>query len=234
MLQQLCNRIRDEEIKVIQDAQYQVERLAGLLRGGGDDEVPGTVVDAQSEYDEARQHLQSVLETHANYPQDTQFDRFVQQSEGSTSYFFRPPVAHLRRTPTQSVMLQDGTESADANVFSLEFGAHWGCIMDVGEDTTPSAMMRAAQDQLLGSVTRTLNNDQQTSFDSFDSPLSAAEIKAAIKFMSAHKAPGPDVFTAAFYQTAPTAFAKILLQVFKCAPSATTCGCPAVRATTLV
>ena len=154
--------------------------------------------DFQAEYDEARQYLQLVLETNASYRQDTQFDKYVQDSERSTSFFFRPPTSHLRRTPIESVTLQDGTESSDANVISLEFGAHWGRIMGEGDDTTPTPSMVQAQDQLLQSISRTLTTDQQASLDA---PLTEAEIEMAIKSMSGHRAPSPDGFTAVLYST---------------------------------
>ena len=212
MLKRLCKRIRDDENKVIRDAQDHVEYLARLVVCENEDTHGVTGHDFQAEYDEARQYLHLVLETNASYRQDTQFDKYVQDSERSTSFFFRPPTSHLRRTPIESVTLQDGTESSDANVISLEFAAHWGRIMGVGEDTTPTPSMVQAQDQLLQSISRTLTTDQQASLDA---PLTEAEIEMAIKSMPGHKAPGPDGFTAAFYQIAPASFAKILLKVFQ-------------------
>ena len=209
MLQRLCARIREDENKVVRDAEERVERLARLVATDSADPVNDHSV--QAEYEEARQFLQQVLETKAKYTQDTAFDKYVQESERSTSWFFRPPATHLRRTPIESVTLPDGTESTDANVIALTFNSHWGGMMGVGDDVTPTPSMLAAQTKLLDSVTRTLTSEQQTSLDS---TLTEAEIEAAIKSMSPHKAPGPDGFTAAFYQIAPSAFAKILLRVF--------------------
>ena len=211
MLQRVCQRIQSEKRQALKDAQDRVDELSRQLCESSDGTTAADVV--RTDLDIAREHLRQVIEANSMYNQDTAFDVQAQQTERSTSFFFRPPQAHLRRTPIESVELADGSKTADPNLISVEFNSHWGRVMGVGcVDANRNPRVQDAEDKLLNTVTRTLSTDQRTRLDS---ELSAQEFEVAIKTLSPHKAPGSDGLTAAFYQIAPSTFAKILHIVFK-------------------
>lgn len=212
MLQRICQRIQSEKSVMFRAASERVEELSSQVAQG-----TSTDPSLQTEYETACEHLRQVVETNSRYNQDTAFDLQAQDTERSSSYFFRPPSTNLRRTPIESVVLPDGSESSDPNLIAVEFGAHWGRIMGArldgsGQVQVPSPSASCAQAKLLDTIDKTLNSDQRSGLDS---EFTEEEFVSAIKSMSPHKAPGPDGLTAAFYQVAPEAFAKILIRVFK-------------------
>ena len=206
-LQRICQRIQVEKSQVVKAANDRVEQLARALQ----DETTMNVQVVRAEYELAQETLKQVLEAHSSYNQDGSFDNEIDQTERSTSYFFRPPASHLRRTPIESVVVEDGSESNDPNVIALAFSQHWGQVMGVGDDPHVHVNEQVAQDKLLDSISKTLTVDQKSTLDA---PLTESEVEAAIKSMSPHKAPGSDGLTAAFYQITPSLFAKVLLRVF--------------------
>lgn len=144
LLLRACQRIREEKDQVVNEYKLRLEQAAERVRN----QVDGDSDQVQSEFALACDNLQQVLELHSNYNQDTSFDLQVQQSERSTSYFFRPPTAHLRRTPNESVQLRDGSESSDANVISLEFRRHWGEIMGAQDTESASSHQESSESPL--------------------------------------------------------------------------------------
>jgi len=136
----------------------------------------------------------------------------------SNDFFRRPPTTNLRRTPIESVVLLDGSESSDPNAIAVEFSAHIGVgswvqpssssSLTVNIKSRQSASLEESQRRLLDSVSKTLNIDQRTSLDA---QVTVTEFQEPIKSLAPFKdAPGSDGVTAAFYQIAPNALALFL------------------------
>ena len=164
LLQRACQRIREEKQQVLTSAQDCVEQAAARLREHPSEE-------ALVNFELAREYQKEVLEMTKNNNQDVGFDVQVKESERSTSFFFRPPSTHLRRTPIESVQLADGSESRDANVISTEFCKHWGEIMGAGFDDDSDQVQElpvptGAQDKLLSTISRKLTDQQRDTLDS--------------------------------------------------------------------
>ncbi|KAF0767913.1 hypothetical protein AaE_002824, partial [Aphanomyces astaci] len=160
----------------------------------------GDVAVAKAAYDAAKAEMRQ------NY-KDEQFDLHANKSETGSSFFFRKP--QTMRVPITTATVGTNTVTDPAAVASI-FTEHWKAIM-----TAPSreqAPNRATRRAALRYLDKRLSDEHRTELDR---PLEAAELCAALKTMNPAKSPGPDGFSAGFFQVAPTTFSEILLLVFE-------------------
>ncbi|RHY15136.1 hypothetical protein DYB25_000083 [Aphanomyces astaci] len=160
----------------------------------------GDVAVAKAAYDAAKAEMRQ------NY-KDEQFDLHANKSETGSSFFFRKPPT--MRVPITTATVGTNTVTDPAAVASI-FTEHWKAIM-----TAPSreqAPNRATRRAVLRYLDKRLSDEHRTELDR---PLEAAELCAALKTMNPAKSPGPDGFSAGFFQVAPTTFSEILLLVFE-------------------
>lgn len=103
--------------------------------------------------------------------------------------------------------------SNDPAEITSGFQRHWGGMFgDTRYSSESVELDMEAQDRLLNTITRKLSPEESTRLDM---DLSQGEFAAAIRSMRASSAPGPDGFTAAFYQVDPDTFGAILREVFR-------------------
>jgi hypothetical protein len=148
------------------------------------------------------------------YRQDKNFDFFASKLETSSAHFFRRPIQNLYKVPITSVEIGDGRTSTNTIDIQSRFRSHWGNIM--GDNSLRTEQIAppspALQQQFARNVSRALTNDQR---NYLDSELTCEDLSKSIQHMNPHKSPGPDGFSAAFFQVEPNLFAKILCTVFK-------------------
>jgi len=102
-----------------------------------------------------------------------------------------------------------GGVATDAPTGEARISDHWKGIM-----TTPPGHVppnRARRRAVIRMLSRKLTSDQR---EELDRPLQATELALALKSMNPKKSPGPDGWTAGFFQVAPEVFSEILLLVF--------------------
>ncbi|OQR88875.1 hypothetical protein ACHHYP_06579 [Achlya hypogyna] len=141
-----------------------------------------------------------------NY-RDAQFDLHANKGETSSTFFYRKP--QTLKAPVTSATVAGEAVTDPQRVASI-FTAHWKAIM-----TAPKrahAPNRATRRAVLRYLERALTVDQRAELDK---PLEAQELCAALKTMNPAKSPGPDGFSAGFFQVAPETFSEILLLVFE-------------------
>ncbi|KAJ8558628.1 hypothetical protein ON010_g8821 [Phytophthora cinnamomi] len=95
---------------------------------------------------------------------------------------------------------------------SRGFQAHCGKILGDTRFTNNTAPDEQAQRRLIESIDRKLCSEAKASLES---DISTTEVSAAIRSMRSHSSPGPDGFTAAFYQIDPDLLVEIRQVVFQ-------------------
>ena len=150
--------------------------------------------------------LDAAQAEHAQYSRDSQFDFHANVNERGTSHFFRKPLG--TKIPLTKVTINNTTVSDQATV-QAAFTAHWKDIMTTPSDAQP---VDAGQLQaVLSTISKRLSSEDR---EELDLPITVEDLTGAIKSMNPAKSPGPDGWSAGFYQVAPTIFAEILLLVF--------------------
>ncbi|KAF0728936.1 hypothetical protein AaE_009412 [Aphanomyces astaci] len=142
------------------------------------------------------------------YYSDLKFDVHAGKNERSTAHFFRPPTKLLYKTPVRSVNQRDGTVSTDPDAIQREFVDHWTRVM---RDDDPAPPKRAARRRLLRVLQKRLTAEDR---DALEEDITGSELQRSIETMAPHRTPGPDGFSACFYQVAPAVFGEILSIVF--------------------
>ena len=196
-----CHRLHTESAKAhLQHLQLRLAVAKRALAQDGDLATNvAAVAAAQLAYDSARTE-------HSQYARDRQFDFHANSNERGTSHFFRKPLG--TKVPINCVMV-DGTMVTDEPMVQSEFTAHWRSILTTPPDAqVPDHHRRRA---VLESLTKRLDQEDR---DSLDQPITADELCAAMKTMNPSKSPGPDGWSAGFFQVAPEVFSELLLLVF--------------------
>ncbi|KAF0706147.1 hypothetical protein As57867_006785, partial [Aphanomyces stellatus] len=103
----------------------------------------------------------------------------------------------------------NGAEVTDEPTVQATFTAHWRSIMTTATDAEPPDAIRRRA--VLETLTERLN---QFDSESLDEAITAAELCDAMKSMNPAKSPGPDGWSAGFFQVAPEIFSELLLLVF--------------------
>ncbi|RHY23647.1 hypothetical protein DYB32_009101 [Aphanomyces invadans] len=141
-------------------------------------------------------------EMHQKYLDD-QFDLHANQGKRSSSHSFRKPKT--MKVPIQQAKVGANTVT-DPTAVAACFTEHWKAIM-----TAPppeQAPSRATRRAALRYLDKKLTAEQRAELDR---PLAAADLCGALKTMNPQKSPGPDRFSAGFFQVAPEIFSEILL-----------------------
>ena len=150
--------------------------------------------------------LDTATEEHRQYQFDTQFDFHANSNEQGTAHFFRRPKGSM--VPISCVNVAGGV-ATDAPTVEARFSDHWKGIMTTPPGHAPPN--RARRRAVIRMLSRKLTSDQR---EELDRPLQATELASALKSMNPKKSPGPDGWTAGFFQVAPEVFSEILLLVF--------------------
>ncbi|KAF0717596.1 hypothetical protein AaE_010824 [Aphanomyces astaci] len=157
------------------------------------------VAAAQLAYDTAKAE-------HSQYARDRQFDFHANSNERGTSHFFRKPLG--TKVPINCVTV-DGTTTTDVPTVQRAFTAHWRSIMATPREADPPDHHRRRA--VLEVLTKRLTLVDR---ESLDQPITALELCDAMKTMNPSKSPGPDGWSAGFFQVAPEIFSQLLLLVF--------------------
>ncbi|RHY60109.1 hypothetical protein DYB30_005852 [Aphanomyces astaci] len=157
------------------------------------------VAAAQLAYDSAKAE-------HSQYARDRQFDFHANSNERGTSHFFRKPLG--TKVPINCVTV-DGTTTTDVPTVQRAFTAHWRSIMATPREADPPDHHRRRA--VLEVLTKRLTLVDR---ESLDQPITALELCDAMKTMNPSKSPGPDGWSAGFFQVAPEIFSQLLLLVF--------------------
>ncbi|RHY88949.1 hypothetical protein DYB35_009494 [Aphanomyces astaci] len=196
-----CHRLHTESTKA--HLQHLYLRLAATKRAmeshGDHDILMADVVAAQLAYDTAKAE-------HCQYAHDRQFDFHANSNERGTSHFFRRPLG--TKVPINYVTV-DGSMVTDEPTVQSTFTSHWRSIMTAPrDDARPDNDRRRA---VLEALTKRLDMADR---ESLDQPITASELCDAMKTMNPAKSPGPDGWSAGFFQVAPEVFSELLLLVF--------------------
>ncbi|RHY56740.1 hypothetical protein DYB34_005126 [Aphanomyces astaci] len=154
----------------------------------------------------AKLALDAASAEHRQQAMDRQFDFHANTNERGTSHFFRRPQG--TKVPITCVTVGDTTVTDEATVHTT-FTAHWRRIMTTDDDQPPPLLERRRA--VLSSLSKRLDPADR---DELDSPITAAELCAALKTMDPKKSPGPDGWSAGFFQVAPDVFSQLLHLVF--------------------
>ncbi|KAF1333810.1 Rna-directed dna polymerase, partial [Globisporangium splendens] len=149
-----------------------------------------------------------------NFVHNTEkFDYVVASTETSSKAFFRQVGPKLRQIPLDEVELPNGDTTSDPDSVYETFQQHWGGYFGDSRfaDRMAGTIDEGAKLTLLDSITRKLKPEQA---GELDEPLTVEEFEQAIKEMRGDGAPGPDGFSARFFQIDPAVFGKILHTVF--------------------
>ncbi|OQR88776.1 hypothetical protein THRCLA_10110, partial [Thraustotheca clavata] len=138
--------------------------------------------------------------------QDRQFDFHANTNERGSAHFFRRPMGSKVPITTATV---GGTKVTAPSMVQTIFTDHWKSIMVSPSDAHPPN--RAQRRAVIGTITRRLTPAQR---EELDKPITADELCGALKTMNPRKSPGPDGWSAGFFQTDPQLFSEILLRVF--------------------
>ncbi|RHZ12992.1 hypothetical protein DYB37_011542, partial [Aphanomyces astaci] len=196
-----CHRLHTESTKA--HLQHLYLRLVATKRAmeshGDHDILMADVVAAQLAYDTAKAE-------HCQYAHDRQFDFHANSNERGTSHFFRRPLG--TKVPINYVTV-DGSMVTDEPTVQSTFTSHWRSIMTAPrDDARPDNDRRRA---VLEALTKRLDMADR---ESLDQPITASELCDAMKTMNPAKSPGPDGWSAGFFQVAPEVFSELLLLVF--------------------
>jgi exonuclease III len=143
---------------------------------------------------------------HGQYARDRQFDFHANSNERGTSHFFRKPLG--TKVPINGVTV-DGTLVTDVPTVQNKFTAHWRSIMASPQDVEPPDQHRRCA--VIEALTKRL---ELVDRESLDEPITVKELCDAMKTMNPSKSPGPDGWSAGFFQVAPEIFSELLLLVF--------------------
>ncbi|KAF0755228.1 hypothetical protein AaE_005045, partial [Aphanomyces astaci] len=142
----------------------------------------------------------SAKSEHGQYASDRQFDFHANSNERGTSHFFRKPI---------NCVTVDGVRITDEPTVQTTFTVHWRSIMASPQDANPPDHHRRRA--VIEYLTKRLNLAGR---DSLDQPITATELRDAMKTMNPSKSPGPDGWSAGFFQVAPEIFSELLFMVF--------------------
>ncbi|ETV67697.1 hypothetical protein H257_16163 [Aphanomyces astaci] len=134
------------------------------------------------------------------YFSDLNFDVHASKNERSTTHFFRPPTKVLYKTPVRSVRQRDGTLLSAPDIIQKEFVAHWTGVMREDDPTPPN---RATRRRFLRVLRRKLTVEDK---NALEENVTGTDLQTSIETMAPHRTPGPDGFSACFYQVAPAVF----------------------------
>lgn len=205
-LQDMQKKLRMQDTVAVEAARVTLDQAAARYRNASTD-------NNRSEFDEAMRNYKETVTRTSQYNQDTAFDFHAANSEKSTRHFFRPLDTSLRRVSIEEVMTPTGNVSSNPQEISLRFLEHWGSEM--GDPDSPAGRApppdEAMQCKLLDSITRLV---PEMNREILNAPVTASDLAAAIRHMSASSAPGMDGLTAGFYQVAPDLFGECLSIVF--------------------
>ena len=154
----------------------------------------------------ARKSLEDAKVEHSQHLQDQQFDFHANSNERGSSHFFRRPQGSKIPISTANV---DGVAVTDSTTVQAVFTAHWKSIMVAPMGQPP--LNRARRRAVIRMLSKRLTSDQRADLDR---PLTANELCSALKTMNPKKSPGPDGWSAGFFQVDPVIFSEILLLVF--------------------
>ncbi|RHY28214.1 hypothetical protein DYB32_006134, partial [Aphanomyces invadans] len=146
----------------------------------------------------------SAREEFAHVCRDKQFDFHASSNERGTSHFFRRPCGS--KVPITSATV-DGVVVTDVRAVHDAFTQHWKHIMSAPTGGPP--INRERRRAVVRTLSKRLSREDRATLDE---PLTAAELHVALKTMDPAKSPGPDGWSAGFFQVAPAVFAEILLK----------------------
>ncbi|ETW06589.1 hypothetical protein H310_02807 [Aphanomyces invadans] len=101
----------------------------------------------------------------------------------------------------------DGVVVTDVRAVHDAFTQHWKHIMSAPTGGPP--INRERRRAVVRTLSKRLSREDRATLDE---PLTAAELHVALKTMDPAKSPGPDGWSAGFFQVAPAVFAEILLK----------------------
>lgn len=167
---------------------------------------------------EAEQALATLSEAaaaHRRHRQDLWIAREIEDTDSSTSFFFRPTTTNLNRVPISAAVLPNGEVTTCEWEVKQAHRAFWGGVFGDAEYSADPDLQcdREAQDRLLECSKARLAPPQAAAL-ALD--IDHDEIERAIKELRPSGAPGIDGLTARLYKIAPAVFARILRKVFAC------------------
>ncbi|RHY04729.1 hypothetical protein DYB25_008718, partial [Aphanomyces astaci] len=196
-----CHRLHTQSsTTLLQHLRLRLAATKRSLECDGDNATKvADVAAAQLAYDSAKSEQ-------GQYARDRQFDFHANSNERGTSHFFRKPLG--TKVPINFVTV-DGMSITDEPTVQNTFTAHWRSIMSAPQvGNLPDHDRRRA---VLEALTKRL---ELVDRDSLDKPITVKELCDAMKTMNPSKSPGPDGWSAGFFQVAPEIFSELLLLVF--------------------